>query len=76
MKQTFARIENILVSSEGHQWLKLLYALNDGQAHQLDDSVTTELVALGLCRRCPSGVYLTSFGGKCAELRAGIFVLD
>jgi ubiquinone/menaquinone biosynthesis C-methylase UbiE len=73
----FTRIEKLITNEDGLEWLRLLFQLDDGATHILDDRRADELIALGICGRAPEGISLTPFGRKCADsVREYIFWIE
>ena len=73
----FTRIEKLITNEDGLEWLRLLFQLDDGATHILDDRRAHELIARGICGRAPEGISLTPFGRKCADsVREYIFWIE
>src|SRR5262249_19744202 len=67
MNAIFTRIEDLVVGSDGLQWLELLYRLQRGLSEQVDSRTADELIELGISQPDSVGVTLTAFGNKCAD---------
>lgn len=67
MNRVFPRLDQLIRSAHGLQWLEALTRLQSGPSELVSRAMIDEFIVLGICTSAKEQVTLTSFGQKCAD---------